>query len=180
VRPDHAGTGLTIENRVAGGSIPSQYISAVERGIRSAAQTGVLAGYPLVDTRVQILGGAAHVKDSNDMAFQLASAEALREAVRKALPVLLEPVMQVECSVPPEHQGDILGDFNRRRGRVTGVETKQGICLVHAEVPLAEMFGYANTIRSLSRGRASYTMTPTRFEPAPAGVSETVCVGRAQ
>jgi elongation factor G len=178
VRPELTGAGLTIENCVTGGSIPAQFISSVERGIRNAAQSGVLTGYPLVDIRVQILDGAAHVKDSNDMAFQLAATEALRAAVRKASPVLLEPVMRVECTVPPEHQGDILGDLSRRRGRIAGIETIPGTCLVHAEVPLAEMFGYADTIRSLSRGRASYAMTPERFESTPPGVSEKICSGR--
>lgn len=180
VRPDERGNGLTIENRVTGGSIPSHFISAVERGIRNAAQTGVLAGYPLVDARVQILDGAAHVKDSNDLAFQLAATEALREAVREASPVLLEPVMQVECTVPPDHQGDILGDLNRRRGKISGMESKQGISLVRAEVPLAEMFGYADTIRSLSRGRASYAMTPVRFAPVPAALADKVQTGRSK
>ena len=112
------------------------------------------------------------------MAFQLAAAEALRDAVRNASPVLLEPVMRVECTVPPDHQGDILGDLGRRRGKVTGIEAKQGVCLVHAEVPLAEMFGYADSIRSLSRGRASYSMTPARFEPAPINVSDSIRSGR--
>ena len=180
VRPAERGSGLEIQNRVTGGSIPTHFISSVERGIRQAVQTGVLAGYPLVDLQVQILDGAAHVKDSNDMAFQLAATEALREAARQATPVLLEPVMQVECSVPPEHQGDILGDLNRRRGKIIGMESKQGTCLVRAEVPLADMFGYANTIRSLSRGRASYAMTPVRFEPVPAPLAEKVREGRAR
>jgi elongation factor G len=179
VSPAPTGKGLTIENCVSGGSIPFQFIPAVERGIRNAAQSGMLAGYPIVDVQVQILGGAAHVKDSNDMAFQLAAAEALRDAVRKASPVLLEPVMRVECTVPPEHIGDILGDLNRRRGKIAGMESKPGTCLVHAEVPLAEMFGCASTIRSLSRGRASYGMTPERFEQAPVAVSEKLRVADA-
>lgn len=173
VAPATAG-GVLIENRVTGGRIPSEFLSAVERGIREAAKAGVLAGYPLVDIQVTVLDGAAHVKDSNEVAFRLAAEEAFREAVRAASPVLLEPIMQVECTVPVDHQGDLLGDLKRRRGRITAVGEKHGVGSIQAEVPLAEMFGYANAIRSLSRGRAEYTMTPARFEQVPAGVAAEV------
>ena len=171
VRPGTDGSEMVVENRVTGGRIPSEFASAVERGIRDAAKAGVLAGYPLTNLHVTILDGAAHVKDSNDMAFRLAAEEAFRQAVRAASPVLLEPVMRVECTVPADHQGDLLGDLNRRRGRIVALGDKLGACLISAEVPLADMFGYANAIRSLSRGRAEYTMTPARFEPVPSGVA---------
>ncbi len=174
VQPGASGSGLVVENRVVGGRIPAEFISAVERGIRQTAQSGVLAGYPLVDLHVRILDGAAHAKDSNDMAFQIAGTEALREAVKAAKPVLLEPIMRVECTVPNEQQGDILGDLNRRRGKILALGDKHGTCLVTADVPLAEMFGYANAIRSLSHGRASYGMTPERFEQVPSSVAEAV------
>lgn len=172
--PGSPGTGVEVENRVKGGSIPAQYTSAVERGVSDAVQTGVIAGYPLVDLQVQILDGAAHVKDSNDMAFRLAAAEALREAVRRGSPLLLERVMSVDCTVPTEYQGEVLSDLRRRRGTVLGLEGSQGAFVIHAEVPLAEMVGYADAIRSLSRGRANYTMTPARFEVAPSAVFQQV------
>jgi len=178
IEPSERGTGLVIESCVKGGNIPSHFIGAVERGIAEAAQTGVLAGYPVVDATVRIVDGAAHVKDSNEMAFRLAAAEAFREAVRSAQPALLEPLMQIECSVPAIHQGDIVGDINRRRGKVTGIDQRAGVGIVTAEVPLAEMFGYANAIRSLSRGRASYTMTPLRFEELPASLGEAISKDR--
>jgi elongation factor G len=170
VQPLERGGGVVIEDAVVGGTIPSQFMGAVRRGITEAAVAGPLAGSPLVDVRVRIVDGASHVKDSNDQAFRLAAAEALREAVRSAAPVLLEPVMRVECTVADEHQGDILGDLNRRRARIVGIDHRGTEAGVLAEVPLAEMFGYAGAIRSLSRGRASYSMTPSAYEVVPASV----------
>jgi len=166
VAPAMAGSGLSIENRITGGSIPVQFHGAVKKGILEAAREGVL-GHPLVDVQVAILDGAFHAKDSNDLAFQLAAADALRTALRDAGPVLLEPVMHVEVNVPTEHQGDILGDLTRRRGQVLAVETSGSNAVVQADVPLAELFGYANAIRSLSKGRAAYSMKPNRFQPVP-------------
>jgi elongation factor G len=173
VRPSGRGAGVTIENRVTGGNIPSQFHSAVRKGIEEAARGGVL-GYPLVDAEVRILDGAAHVKDSNEPAFRLAAAEAMRMALRRAGPVLLEPIMKVELSTPLEHQGDLLADLNRRRGKVLGIENRPTGAVVNAEVPLGELWGYANAIRSLSRGRAAYSMTPAHFEPVPDAVASTV------
>jgi elongation factor G len=170
VRPLDRGAGVTIRNRVSGGNIPSQFIGAVRKGIEEAARGGVL-GYPLVDAEVSILDGAAHVKDSNEPAFRLAAAEALRIALRGAGPVLLEPIMKVELSTPIEHQGDLLGDLNRRRGKVLGIETGSTGAVVNAEVPLGELWGYANAIRSLSRGRAAYSMTPAHFAQVPESVA---------
>ncbi len=171
VEPGSTGSGIVITNEVAGGRIPSEFLSAVHRGIRDAAKSGVLARYPMVDVKVTIIDGAAHVKDSDELSFRLAAEEALREAVRAASPVILEPIMRVECSVPSDHQGDLLGDLNRRRGRITAVGEKYGTGAISAEVPLAEMFGYANAIRSLSRGRAEYTMMPSRFEQVPSEIA---------
>jgi elongation factor G len=170
VHPLDRGAGVTIRNRVTGGNIPSQFIGAVRKGIEEAARGGVL-GYPLVDAEVSILDGAAHVKDSNEPAFRLAAAEALRIALRRAGPVLLEPIMKVELSTPIEHQGDLLGDLNRRRGKVLGIETGPTGAVVIAEVPLGELWGYANAIRSLSRGRAAYSMTPAHFAQVPESVA---------
>lgn len=167
VSPLRRGAGVVIEDAVVGGVIPAQFMSAVRRGIEDAVVCGPLAGSPLVDVQVRIVDGASHAKDSNDQAFRLAASEALREAVRSATPVLLEPVMRVECTVPEDHQGDILGDLNRRRARITGIDQRGNEAGVLAEVPLAELFGYAGAIRSLSRGRASYSMTPSAYEVVP-------------
>jgi elongation factor G len=166
--PRDRGSGLTVTDRTAGGSIPRQFIGAVKKGILAAASTGGLGGYAVVDLAVDIMDGSFHSKDSNDLAFQVAGSLAFKDAVAKAKPVLLEPIMAVECDTPPEYQGDIVGDLNRRRGLVREVEPRGGVTVIRADVPLAEMFGYANAIRSLSKGRAEYSMAPARFEIVPA------------
>jgi elongation factor G len=168
VDPLPAGSGTRVESRVNGGTIPTQFMRAVHAGIESALETGVLRGSPVVDVQVTVLDGASHAKDSNDLAFRQAALEATREALRSANPVLLEPLMAVECTVPETHQGDILGDLSRRRGQVLGLSlpASNGAAVIRAEVPLAELFGYANAIRSLSKGRATYTMKPARYERA--------------
>jgi elongation factor G len=171
VEPLERGQGVVIEDAVVGGAIPSQFMGAVRRGIEEAVPCGPLTRSALVDLRVRIVDGDSHVKDSNDLAFRQAAGEAFREAVRAASPVVLEPVMRVECTVPEDHQGDILGDLNRRRARISGVTSSGANAVIAAEVPLAEMFGYAGAIRSLSRGRASYSMTPSSYEVAPAAVA---------
>lgn len=171
VQPGERGSGVTIENQVTGGNIPAQFQAAVRKGILEAAKSGVL-GYPLVDARICVLDGAAHVKDSNEIAFRLAGAEALRLALRQAGPVLLEPVMRVELAMPVEHQGDLVADLNRRRSKILGIENRTNGAVLNAEVPLAELWGYANAIRSLSRGRAVYSMTPAHFELVPRAVAE--------
>lgn len=170
VAPRERGQGLLIEDAVTGGAIPSQFLNAVHRGIEEAVVSGPLAGSPLVDLHVRIVDGHSHSKDSNDQAFRLAAGEALREAVRQASPVLLEPVMRVECAVDDEHHGDILGDLHRRRARIVGIEHHNTEATILAEVPLAEMFGYAGAIRSLSRGRATYSMSPSAYEVVPSAV----------
>jgi elongation factor G len=170
VRPGNRGSGVAVQNRVSGGGIPSQYIGAVERGIFGALRDGA-HGYPVIDVRVDILDGAAHVQDSNDLAFQLAGRAATKEALEAAGPVLLEPVVRIEVDAPSEVQGGLVGDLTRRRARVKGIETKPGGVVIRAEAPLAELWGYANAIRSLSKGRANYSMTPVGFEPVPASVA---------
>jgi len=164
IRPDSPGSGLSIEDRVPGANIPPQFIKAVRHGIEDSLKNGVLAGYPVVDLHIDILDGAAHVKDSNELAFRLAASAAMRAALREANPRLLEPVMCVEVDTPGEAQGDLISDLNRRRGRIVSVETCPTNVVVKAQVPLGELWGYANAIRSLSRGRASYSMTPSHFE----------------
>ena len=169
LRPNAPGRGFSIENLVSGGTIPLQFVKAVRNGIEDGLREGVVAGYPVVDVHVDILDGAAHMKDSSELAFRLAAASAVREALQKAKSVLLEPVMRVELDTPREEQGDLLGDLTRRRGNILAVEPGQNNVLVNAEVPLAELWGYANAIRSLSRGRASYSMTPSHLNGCPTG-----------
>jgi elongation factor G len=171
VRPNEPGRGFSIENRVSGGNIPLQFVKAVCNGVQDGLMEGVLAGYPVVDVHVDILDGAAHAKDSSELAFRLAATAAVREALSKARPLLLEPVMQVEVDTPGEEQGDLLGDLTHRRGNILAVEAGQNSVLLKAQVPLAELWGYANAIRSLSRGRASYNMMPSHFERVPEGVT---------
>jgi elongation factor G len=170
VEPRKRGEGISIENKVVGGTIPKEYIPAVKKGIEEAVLNGVLGGYPVIDLHVDIIDGSYHDVDSNELAFKLAAIFAMKDAFKKGTSILLEPIMKVECVTPDEYQGDIMGDLNRRRGRIMNMEAKSLATVVHAEVPLAEMFGYATAIRSLSKGRASYTMEPSHFEQVPAQI----------
>jgi len=179
VRPNERGKGLTIENRVVGGTIPKEYIPAVEKGFKEAVLNGVVAGYPVIDVHVDITDGSYHDVDSNEMAFKMAAIFALKDGLKKAKPILLEPVMKVENVTPDEFQGDIMGDLNRRRARIQGMETKGNLCTINAEVPLAEMFGYATAIRSLSKGRSSYSMEPSHFEEVPSQVKAAILEQKA-
>jgi elongation factor G len=174
VRPNERGKGLTIENKVVGGTIPKEFIPAVEKGFKEAILNGVVAGYPVIDVHVDITDGSYHDVDSNEMAFKMAAIFALKDGMKKAKPILLEPIMKVENVTPDEFQGDIMGDLNRRRARIQGMETKGNLCTINAEVPLAEMFGYATAIRSLSKGRSSYSMEPSHFEEVPAQVKAAI------
>ena len=170
VEPRERGKGIEIENKVVGGTIPKEYIPAVRKGIEEAVLNGIVGGYPVIDLHVDIIDGSYHDVDSNELAFKLAAIFAMKDAFKKGSSILLEPIMKVEVVTPDEYQGDIMGDLNRRRGRILNMETKNVATLVHAEVPLAEMFGYATAIRSLSKGRASYSMEPSHFEPVPAQI----------
>jgi elongation factor G len=179
VRPNERGKGLTIDNKVVGGTIPKEYIPAVEKGFKEAVLNGVVAGYPVIDVHVDITDGSYHDVDSNEMAFKMAAIFALKDGLKKAKPILLEPVMKVENVTPDEFQGDIMGDLNRRRARIQGMETKGNLCTINAEVPLAEMFGYATAIRSLSKGRSSYSMEPSHFEEVPSQVKAAILEQKA-
>ncbi len=170
VEPRERGKGVEIENQIVGGTIPKEYIPAVKKGIEEAVLNGIVGGYPVIDLHVDIVDGSYHDVDSNELAFKLAAIFAMKDAFKKATSILLEPIMKVECVTPDEYQGDLMGDLNRRRGRIISMETKNLATLIHAEVPLAEMFGYATAIRSLSKGRASYSMEPSHFEPVPAQI----------
>ncbi len=172
--PNERGKGIEIENKIVGGVIPKEYIPAVIAGLQEAIAGGVLAGYPMVDLKIAIVDGTYHEVDSSELAFKMAGIFALKDAAKKANPILLEPIMKVECTTPEEYQGDILGDLNRRRGKIMSIEAKNVATSIHALVPLAEMFGYATAIRSLSKGRAAYSMEPHSFEPVPANVAATI------
>ena len=174
VQPNEKGKGVEVENKIVGGAIPKEYISAVIDGVEEAIRGGVHAGYQMIDIKVQVVDGSFHEVDSNELAFKMAGIFALKDAVKKAGPILLEPVMKVEVTTPDEYQGDLLGDVNRRRGTITGIDAKGGQTILNAQVPLAEMFGYATAIRSLSKGRASYSMEPMNFEQVPSSVEKAI------
>jgi elongation factor G len=173
------GEGFDFVNKIKGGAIPSEFIPAVEKGIEEALDSGVKAGYPMVDVRVTLTDGKYHDVDSSEIAFKVAGSLALQEAARRADPVLLEPVFAVEVVTPEEFLGDVIGDLNRRRGRVHGQERRGNAQVVTASVPLAEMFGYATDLRSTTQGRATYTMQFESYEEVPASIAERVIEHRA-
>ena len=170
IEPGEKGAGVVVEDKIVGGAIPREYIPAVEDGIVEAAQTGVLGGYPMVDVKVQIIDGTFHEVDSSEIAFKMAGSFAFKEAARKAGAIMLEPIMDVEAITPEEHMGDVVGDLNSRRGRISHIEPRANSTIIHATVPLAEMFGYATALRSLTKGRASYSMEPASFEKVPENI----------
>jgi len=170
IESNEKGKGVEIENKIVGGAIPKEYIPAVIDGIEEAIRSGVYAGYQVIDIKVAITDGSFHEVDSNELAFKMAGIFALKDAFKKANPILLEPIMKVELTTPDEYQGDLVGDITRRRGTIIGIEAKGGQTIVNSNVPLAEMFGYATAIRSLSKGRASYSMEPLTFEQVPNSV----------
>ena len=174
VTPNEKGKGIEILNEIVGGSIPREYIPAVINGIEEACRGGVYAGYQVIDVKIEIVDGSFHEVDSNELAFKMAGIFALKDAFKKAAPIILEPIMKVELTTPDEYQGDLLGDINRRRGTIIGIDAKAGQTVLNSNVPLAEMFGYATAIRSLSKGRASYSMEPLRFEQVPKSVADTI------
>jgi elongation factor G len=174
LEPNERGKGVEIENKIVGGAIPKEYIAPTIDGIEEAIKGGVLAGYPMVDVKVAIVDGTFHEVDSSELAFKMAGIFALKDAAKKANPILLEPIMKVEVTTPGEYQGDLLGDLTRRRGKILNIEAKDSTTILNAEVPLAEMFGYATAIRSLSKGRAANSMEPFSFEPVPASIVATI------
>jgi elongation factor G len=172
VEPQKPGSGFEFVDAVKGGSIPREYIPAVEKGVREATENGALAGYPMVDVKVTLFDGSYHDVDSSEIAFKIAGSMAFKEATRKANPVLLEPIMSVEVVVPEEFMGDVIGDISSRRGKVLGMDTRPAAQAIDARVPLAQMFGYATDLRSMTQGRATYTMQFSHYEPVPATVAE--------
>ncbi len=179
VQPGAPGGGFEFVNEIVGGAIPREFIKSIEDGIRETMSTGVLAGYPLDDVRVELYDGSYHEVDSSELAFKIAGSLAFKDAAKQARPVLLEPIMRVEVVVPEEYMGDVMSDLNGRRGRIQSMETRGGTQIVTARVPLAEMFGYATDLRSRTQGRATYSMHFERYEQTPQNVSEEV-VARIQ
>ena len=167
IEPSEPGTGFVFEDKVVGGNIPREYISSVEAGIRESLDSGVLAGYPIIDVKVELIDGSYHDVDSSEMAFKIAGSLALKNGIKKATPVLLEPVMDVEVVTPADYMGDIIGDLSARRGKVGGMTERAGARVIGASVPLGEMFGYSTTLRSLSQGRAVFTMQFAHYEEVP-------------
>ncbi len=174
VEPGEPGSGFVFENKIVGGSIPREYIGPAENGMREALENGVLAGYPVIDVHVELVDGSYHDVDSNEMAFKIAGSMAMKEGVRKAKPVILEPVMDVEVVTPAEYMGDLIGDLSSRRGKVGGMTDRAGARVIGASVPLGEMFGYSTTLRSLSQGRAVYTMQFAQYEEVPKSKAEEI------
>jgi elongation factor G len=174
LEPKEAGTGYEFVNAIVGGVVPREYISAVDKGVQEQMENGILAGYPVVDIKATLFDGSYHDVDSSEMAFKIAGSMAFRDGAAKARPVLLEPIMKVEVVTPEEYMGDVMGDLNRRRGIVQGMEDAPAGKVIRAEVPLAEMFGYATDLRSATQGRATYSMEFEKYAEAPNTVAEAV------
>jgi elongation factor G len=172
LEPNQAGKGNEFINGVVGGSVPREYVPAVDKGIREAEETGVIAGYPVVDVKVTLIDGSYHDVDSNEMAFKIAGSIGFKEGFRKARPVLLEPIMKVEVVTPEDYSGDVIGDLNRRRGQITGMDETPAGKAITADVPLSEMFGYATTVRSMSQGRATFTMEFSKYVEVPPNIAD--------
>jgi len=174
IEPKEAGTGYEFVNAIVGGVVPKEYIPAVDKGVREQMENGVIAGYPLVDCKVTIYDGSYHDVDSSEMAFKIAGSIAFKDGALKANPVLLEPIMKVEVVTPEEYMGDVMGDLNRRRGLPLGMDDSPSGKIIRADVPLAEMFGYATDLRSMSQGRAVYSMEFNKYAEVPQNVADTV------
>ena len=174
LEPQEPGAGYEFVNSIVGGAIPKEYISSVDNGIQEAMQSGIIGGYPVVDIKVTLYDGSYHEVDSSEMAFKIAGSMAFKEAMEKAKPILLEPIMKVEVIMPEEYMGDVIGDINSRRGRIEGMEPRSGVQVVRGYVPLAEMFGYATDLRSNTQGRAVYSMQFDHYEPVPSSIAEKI------
>ena len=180
LEPLEEGAGYEFVNAIVGGAIPKEYIPAVDAGIQGAMKSGILAGYNVVDVRVELYDGSYHEVDSSEMAFKIAGSMAFKDAAKKANPIILEPMMKVTVIVPEEYMGDVIGDLNSRRGLIRGMEDRAGAKQINARVPLSEMFGYVNDLRSKTQGRGQYTMEPDGYEPVPKSISESIISERAK
>jgi elongation factor G len=172
--PQERGKGYEFVNNIVGGAIPKEYVAPIDQGIREAMLNGILGSYPVIDFKVVLFDGSYHEVDSSEMAFKIAGSMAFKNAMAKADPVILEPIMHVEVTVPEEYMGDVMGDLNGRRGRIEGMEQRAGAQVIRAQVPLAEMFGYATSLRSRTQGRGNYSMEPSTNEEVPKSIQEQI------
>ncbi len=180
MEPLEPGKGVEFESKIVGGVVPKEYIKPIEEGVREAAETGVLAGYPVIDFKATLVDGSYHEVDSSEMAFKIAASMAFKEGCRQAKSVILEPIMKVEITVPEEYMGDVIGDVNSRRGRLEGMEPEGGNQVIRAFIPLSEMFGYATDLRSKTQGRGTYSMEPSHYEEVPKSILDTIVASRAK
>ena len=176
--PLEPGSGFEFENKIVGGAIPKEYIPAIEKGITEAMENGIVAGYPVVDCKVTVFDGSFHEVDSNEMAFKIAASMAFKDGMKQASPVLLEPIMKVEVVTPDEYMGDVMGDLSSRRGRIEGMNVQGNAQVINAMVPLKQMFGYSTELRSITQGRATYTMQFDHYEEVPANIAEEIIKSR--
>jgi elongation factor G len=179
IEPLERGKGIEFEDKTKGGSIPKEFISPIEKGVKEAAETGVFAGYPVVDLKIAVVDGSYHEVDSSEIAFKIAGSMAFKDGTKKAHPVLLEPIMKVEVVVPEEYVGDVIGDINARRGRLENMEIRGANQVIQAIVPLAEMFGYATQLRSMTQGRGVYTMQFSHYDQVPASIAQSIVASAA-
>ena len=180
MEPLEPGKGIIFESKIVGGVVPKEYIKPIEDGVREAAESGILAGYPVIDFKATLVDGSYHEVDSSEMAFKVAGSMAFKEGCRQAKSVLLEPIMKVEVTVPEEYMGDVIGDINSRRGRMEGMEARDGAQIIRGFIPLSEMFGYATDLRSKTQGRGTYAMEPSHYEEVPKSVLDTIVASRAK
>ena len=180
MEPLEPGSGIQFESKIVGGVVPKEYVKPVEEGIREAAESGILAGYPVIDFKATLVDGSYHDVDSSEMAFKIAGSMAFKEGCKQAKSVILEPIMKVEITVPEEYMGDVIGDINSRRGRMEGMEARNGSQIIRGFIPLSEMFGYATDLRSKTQGRGTYAMEPSHYEEVPKSVFETIVASRVK
>ena len=180
MEPLEPGSGIQFESKIVGGVVPKEYIKPTEEGIREAAESGILAGYPVIDFKASLVDGSYHDVDSSEMAFKIAGSMAFKEGCRQAKSVILEPIMRVEITVPEEYMGDVIGDVNSRRGKLEGMEARNGMQIIRAFIPLAEMFGYATDLRSKTQGRGTYSMEPSHYDEVPKSVFEAIVASKAK
>mgnify|MGYP003525465411 FL=1 len=180
MEPLEPGKGIEFESKIVGGAVPKEYIKPIEQGMREAAESGILAGYPVIDFKVALVDGSYHEVDSSEMAFKIAASMAFKEGCKQAKSVILEPIMKVEIVVPEEYMGDVIGDVNSRRGRMEGMDANDGMQEIHSFIPLSEMFGYATDLRSKTQGRGTYSMEPSHYEEVPKSVLEAIVATRAK
>ena len=180
MEPLEPGTGIQFESKIVGGVVPKEYIKPIEEGIREAAESGILAGYPVIDFKATLVDGSYHEVDSSEMAFKIAGSMAFKEGCKQAKSVILEPIMKVEITVPEEYMGDVIGDVNSRRGRLEGMEAQSGNQVIRSFIPLSEMFGYATDLRSKTQGRGTYSMEPSHYEEVPKSILDTIVASKAK